>query len=268
MWSRTLPDASERTYHPPVHTPALFVSDAHLQPTDGPTSALVQDLHALFRHAGDTASSVFILGDLFDFWFEYRYGIIRQYLPTLRVLGELSLAGVPVTFIPGNHDTWVGSALEDWGVRVMHGPARLTLQGRRTVLAHGDGIGVTEPWTNAFRTVVRHPVTIEAYRLLGPDVGVPLALSISRLSRRFSGKKRIDPEKVRARVLPALVDESTDLVVLGHYHQPSVLTDGRVEFALIADFLHRRSFARLEGGVFELCVWGAEGTRSRGRIGA
>jgi UDP-2,3-diacylglucosamine hydrolase len=243
---------------PGVSAPALFVSDVHLLPAHGPDSSLVRDLHALLRHAGEAGAALYILGDLFDFWFEYRHAIIRGYLPTLRVLGELADRGVPMTFVPGNHDAWAGAGLEEWGVCIAHGPVRTVIQGRRLVLAHGDGIGVREPWTRVFRAVARHPVTIGAYRMLGPDIGVPLALGISRISRRISEKKRIDAEKIRARVVPALGAEDANLVILGHYHQPTLLTTGDAEFALIADFLHRRSYAWLEGGALHLRTWSRE----------
>lgn len=241
-----------------VSTPTFFLSDVHLRPTDGEQSDLARDLHALLRFVAESGGDLFILGDLFDFWFEYRYGIVRQYLPTLRVLGEIVQAGVPVTFLPGNHDNWAGPALEDWGLRVVRGPLRTTVGGRQVVLAHGDGLGVREPWTRLFRGLVRHPATIAAYRMLGPDIGVPLALGISGVSRRFSGHREIDAHRVRDRVIPALDVHPPALVVLGHYHQPTVLrADDGVEFALIADFLHRRSYARLDAGAFRLCRWTA-----------
>src|ERR1051326_7478882 len=126
--------------------PLFFLSDVHLRPGDVPDSALHRDLHGLLARVRGEAAELYVLGDLFDFWFEYRHAILRHYLPTLDALAELVRAGVPGPLVPGNPDFWAGDPLAGFGVRVAPGPLRLELQGRRTVLAHGDGIAVREPW--------------------------------------------------------------------------------------------------------------------------
>ena len=242
-----LPFASDR--------PIFFVSDVHLQPSDASDSPLVRDLHAFFAHVEAAGAELFILGDLFDFWFEYRHAVLRSYLPTLQALQHLATAGVPVTFIPGNHDFWAGEALEMFGVRIARGPLRLSLHGRSVLLAHGDGIAVREPWTHAFRTLVHSRLAIAAFRLLSPDIGVPLAVGISRISRHFSGTRPVDAGAVQRQLTAALGLGGVDLSVVGHYHQPThVQSDGR-DFAIIADFYQRRTYARLDNGVFSLQRW-------------
>lgn len=235
--------------------PLFFVSDAHLQPSDPPECALVRDLHAFLAHVADEGGDLYILGDLFDFWFEYRHAVLRPYLPTLLALQRVAEAGVTITFVPGNHDFWAGDALASFGVTVVPGPVRRTLHGRSAVLAHGDGIAVREPWTHAFRTVVHSDLAIAAYRLLSPDLGVPLAIGISRVSRHFSGKRHVDTVAVQRHLTPALGLDQVGLALVGHYHQPThVRHDGR-DFAIIADFLKRRIYARLDGGILTVRRW-------------
>ncbi len=235
--------------------PIFFVSDAHLLPCDAPDSPRVRDLHDFFGHVSREGEALYVLGDLFDFWFEYRHAVLRPYLPTLHALEAVVAAGVPVTLIPGNHDWWAGDGLATFGIQVVHGPLRTTLHGRSAVLAHGDGIAVREPWTHAFRTVVHSRAAVAAFRLVSPDIGVPFALGISRVSRRFSGTRRVDADAVYRRLTPALGLDRVDLSLVGHYHQPTHLrTQGR-EFAIIADFHTRRIVARLDAGVLSLHRW-------------
>lgn len=235
--------------------PVFFVSDVHLQPSDAPDSAIVRDLHAFFAHVRAEGQQLFILGDLFDFWFEYRHAILRSYIPTLHALEQVAAAGVQVTFIPGNHDFWAGKALESFGVRIARGPHRLSLQGRSVLLAHGDGIAVREPWTHAFRTVVHSRLAIGAFRLLSPDIGVPLAVGISRISRHFSGGRDVDAGAVQRHLTAALRLDQIDLSVVGHYHCPTHVREEGRDFAIIADFYKRRTYGRLDNGTFSLRRW-------------
>ncbi len=244
--------------------PIFFISDVHLQPRDAPTSALVRDLHAFFAHVQVEGEALFILGDLFDFWFEYRHAVLRPYLPTLRALQQLAAAGVPVTFVPGNHDYWAGEALESFGVRIARGPHRLSLHGRSVLLAHGDGIAVREPWTHAFRTVVHSRAAIAAFRLLSPDIGVPLAVGISRVSRHFSGSRRVDAAALQRDLTRALGLDHVDVSVVGHYHQPTHIRHAGKDFAIIADFHTRRAYGRLDAGAFSLCRWTGQASSGPG----
>jgi UDP-2,3-diacylglucosamine hydrolase len=119
--------------------PYLIVSDIHLGAVPESTERAFRDF---LGWVGGHASGLLINGDLFDFWFEYRTVIPRQHFRVLAALTDLVEAGVPVTFLGGNHDAWTGSVLSgDVGMEIAAEPLERTIAGRRAMVVHGDGVG-------------------------------------------------------------------------------------------------------------------------------
>jgi UDP-2,3-diacylglucosamine hydrolase len=204
--------------------PVLVVSDIHLGAVPARTE---RDFRAFLDHAAREASALLINGDLFDFWFEYRSVIMREHYRVLAKLADVVEAGVRVSFMGGNHDGWAGSFLRDEvGVELLDGPAVMTLAGRRALVAHGDGVGEGDYKYRALKAVIRHPVSIGAFRLLHPDWGRRIAGRASSTEHkagtgdRGSGGRaafirRWAEERLRA-------DPSLDLVLAGHAHRATV----------------------------------------------
>ena len=175
------------------------------------------------EHAAATAGQIVLNGDLFDFWFEYRSVIPRGHTRVLGALAAAVDAGVGVTLMGGNHDWWGGSYLEDEvGVTFLREPAVLDLAGRRTLLAHGDGLGAGDRGYRVVQRVLRWGWTRRAFRWIHPDVGAAIARRVSKTSDRDP----TEDEKRRAAALHAWgmeklrSDPSLELVVLGHSHTP------------------------------------------------
>ncbi len=202
----------------PVH----IASDAHL-------GAAPPEKEAAFlgwlAHTPGVASEVVLNGDVFDFWFEYRWGIPRGHDRALAVLREVVDAGVRVTLMGGNHDWWGGRFLRDEvGVEFLQDPVVRCYAGLTTLLAHGDGLGRGDLGYRALRLVLRGRATRFAFGLLGPDVGGRVARAVSRTELRL-GEPTVD-DKARAEALAAWARAKLescpelDLVVLGHTHIP------------------------------------------------
>src|SRR5262245_27186482 len=120
---------------------AVFMSDAHLGiETREREAAREARLLDFLRALPGRAGALYVVGDLFEFWFEYATAIPRRYFELLRALREIRERGVEVTLLTGNHDFWLGPFLSDeLGVRTVSGPLALELQGRHIWLHHGDG---------------------------------------------------------------------------------------------------------------------------------
>ena len=121
-----------------------FASDIHLGAGDEKLSREVERRFVLWldRVAQD-AEAIFLVGDLFDFWFEYRRVVPKGFVRTLGKLAELTDRGVRVVFFTGNHDMWVGDYLtRECGVEVFTSPQLLTLAGRQVFVAHGDNMNI------------------------------------------------------------------------------------------------------------------------------
>lgn len=242
--------------------PVYFFADSHLT-TRRTESERAREarLDAFLAHVVEHASRLYILGDLFDFWFEYRHAIPAGHLQVFRRLYELRDAGVPVTFLAGNHDYWcVGFLSRELGVETHAGPVSATLQGRKIWMAHGDGLIARDWGYRALRRVLRNRWCIAAYRLIHPDIGVPLAHNSSSGSRHVTEQRDIALGAYREQVILPKFREGYDAVLLGHIHVPihEKEPDGK-EFMFVGDWLRSFTYATLTNGVFAHRRWeGAE----------
>jgi UDP-2,3-diacylglucosamine hydrolase len=231
--------------------PFLIVSDIHL-------GAVAPATERAFRHflaeATPGSSGLLINGDLFDFWFEYRSVIPRVHYRVLAALADVVDSGVPVSFVGGNHDAWGGAFLRDEvGVKVLNGPLEMELAGRRTLVAHGDGVGTGDLGYRALKRVIRHPVTVGAFRVLHPDWGWWIANRVSSTEDKaeFSDAAAAGRASYIRRWAVGELERDSDLtlVVAGHSHVPVVeeVFPGRF-YANSGDWVHHRSYLELTPG--------------------
>jgi len=240
--------------------PAYIVSDIHL-------GAVPRETERAFRrfldHAAGHAGSLLINGDLFDFWFEYRSVILREHFRVVAKLADVVEAGVPVSFVGGNHDAWAGSFLRDEvGVTLLDGPVEMELGGRRALVAHGDGVGRGDYKYRALRKVIRHPASIAAFRRLHPDMGRRIAgLASTTEHKADSGDQAA---RGRAAFIRGWAEEQlarmphVELVVAGHAHVAEVaeVAPGRF-YANSGDWIRSYTYLVLPvgGGAPEVRGW-------------
>lgn len=203
---------------------ALILSDAHLGA--GPDSARRHLLDFLAR-VPDEADELVVNGDLFDFWFEWRTAVPSEHFDVLRALARIVDAGVRVRHVAGNHDAWGGAFLRDRvGLELVEGPLVTEIGGRRSYLAHGDGLAGGDWGYRALKTVIRSRPAVALFRALHPDFAHALIDRVSRTEREIEAGKHGATE--RAEVLSEHADRllredlSLDLVIFGHSHRPEL----------------------------------------------
>ena len=209
---------------------------------------------AWLEHAGERASSIILNGDLFDFWFEYRWGVPRKYDQVLDRLREIVDAGVPVTLMGGNHDWWGGSYLRDEiGLEFLQDPVVRDIAGRRTFLAHGDGLGAGDLGYRVLKLALRSPLTRFAFSTLPVSVGDRVGAHFSHTRDRWH---QWGPHQdARSAALEAWArakletERELELVLLGHTHLPIVreVTPDRW-YVNSGDWVNHRSYLTLEEG--------------------
>jgi UDP-2,3-diacylglucosamine hydrolase len=231
--------------------PIYLASDVHLGKAPPETEPAFL---AWLDYCRTHASRVIINGDLFDFWFEYGSAIPRGHTRVLGALAALVDTGVPVLLMGGNHDWWGGSYLRDEiGVEFHQEPLLLDLQGRKTLLAHGDGVGAGDLGYRILKLVLHSRVTRQAFRWLHPDVGAWVARKVSKTHARTG--EPLQKQLARARFLEEWATKylqdhpELDLVVLGHTHTPVLKeVSPRRFYVNTGDWLVNRSFGVLEPG--------------------
>ena len=231
--------------------PVLLASDVHLGAV---RSGRERAFLAWLDHAATTASRIILNGDLFDFWFEYRRGPTRGHEDVLAVLRRIVASGVPVTLLGGNHDWWGGRYLrEEIGIEFLEDSVTREIAGKRTLLAHGDGLGKGDLRYLMLRGVLRGRPTRWAFGMLPPAVGDRIARAVSRTEHKWDewGER----QEGRVRALEAWAesrleaDRELEVIVLGHTHRPHIreVTCGQW-YVNSGDWVLHRSYVTLETG--------------------
>ncbi len=242
---------------------ALYlISDVHLGlQTPSEEAAKQTRLLALLTRLESDAGRLCILGDLFDFWFEYRHVVPASTLPVLAALQRLTRAGVEVHYLAGNHDFALGRFLTDEiGCTIHLDPVEMTFDGARFYLHHGDGLAGRDLGYRVLKRILRNRLLQRLWRWVHPDLGFALARRVSRTSRRYTGGKEYGPSDRRDRTLAALAGRGYDWIVMGHTHEPEVqrLAGGTVYLNLGSWLEGGAPHARFSGG--EMIYERADGT--------
>jgi UDP-2,3-diacylglucosamine hydrolase len=235
----------------------VFLSDAHLGAESGAReSARAERLHQFLESLPGRAERVFIVGDLFDFWFEYTTVIPRQHFATLAALHRLVRAGVPVTYMNGNHDFWLGRFLADEiGVTPHDGPLPLSCQGRRLWLHHGDGLIGGDLGYRVLKKVLRSPASVKLYQVLHPDLGIPLAHWVSGRSRHARDPEHFPLDRLWNEVALPRFAEGYDGVIIGHFHRVFERRESGHELVVLGDWISQFTYAVLRDGKLSLETW-------------
>ncbi|HRB80267.1 MAG TPA: UDP-2,3-diacylglucosamine diphosphatase [Niabella sp.] len=136
----------------------------------------------------DKASEIFIVGDMFDFWYEYKYVVPRGYTRLLGKLAQLSDEGIRLHFFVGNHDMWMNNYFQqELNMSVYFEPRAFEWQGKKFLIGHGDGLGPGDEGYKRLKKVFRNPVCQWLFGVLPPQIGIGIANYMSRRSRAKTG---------------------------------------------------------------------------------
>ncbi len=230
-----------------------FLSDAHFSAID---SAKEREKRLRFRQflsSIDDAERLYIVGDLFDFWFEYRRVIPAGFQSVLMPLRERLEAGTGITLVGGNHDYWLGRHLrEELGFDLAPEGMIAEHQGRRLMLDHGDESLSGDRGYLALKKIIRNRLFIGMARLLHPDITFWAADKLSHGSRWLDDQGESRARPMRPLRLKKLLDDRFDALILGHLHMGFHYQYRAWEILCLGDWIVRFSYARLQGGQFSL----------------
>jgi UDP-2,3-diacylglucosamine hydrolase len=238
-----------------VSSVIYFLSDAHFG--TGPEELEARKrrhLSALCDRIKADRAGLYIMGDLFDFWFEYRTVVQTEHLSVISLLHDLRHAGVRITYIAGNHDHWIGRFFkDDLGIRVVKGRLELELDGKRFLLAHGDGEGRGDwGYKCLLRPLLRNPLSILLFSLLHPDVAVPFAGWISRTSRTRLNQPAVRVAAALRAAALAKLGRGIDYAVFGHCHLPELTRSGSGAYLNLGDFFSHFTYGVYRNGSLSL----------------
>jgi UDP-2,3-diacylglucosamine hydrolase len=198
---------------------AYFISDAHLGVSPhGAISERGEHLIKFLEELKGKASHLFIVGDLFEFWYEYDFYVPSRYFKVLRALADLRDNGCEVKLIKGNHDfAYVDFFKRELGIEACsHVIAEL--HGRRIYVCHGDGLARVDGSYRFFRKILDFKPNRFLFKWLHPDIGMRLALSVGSNSRYFNKKRIVPEEEYLDQIRKIMQKNDCDTFVHGHNH--------------------------------------------------
>lgn len=237
-----------------------FASDFHLG-VAGATGSPEREKQIVrwLDQIADDAEHLYLVGDLFDYWFEYRTVVPKGYLRLLGKLAELRDRGLPVTFFTGNHDMWMfGYFEEELGIPVLRDPIIRTFSGKQFYIGHGDGLGPGDHGYKFIKKVFAHPVCQWLFGRLHPNLGISLMRYFSGMSRDTTRGDELylgrEKEWLVTHCEEVIRQEHIDYFIFGHRHLPLdiTLSNGTSRYLNLGEWLNYRSYAVFDGDELSL----------------
>ncbi len=229
---------------------AYFISDAHLSCTaDAQQNQNRVKMISFLKSIQGKASHLYIVGDFFDFWFEYKYTIPKNHFELLFLLKKLQESGVEIHFLAGNHDFALGTFFDKYlDIKTWQEEYSFELGGKKFYLFHGDGIAKDDSGYRILRRILRNKFNQRIFRWLHPDLGIPLARFVSGSSRKYTNQKNaLRDESDYIDFAEQKFKEGYDYVLMGHRHNPLTHEKEGHLYINLGDWLEKFTYARFDG---------------------
>jgi UDP-2,3-diacylglucosamine hydrolase len=233
----------------------FFLSDFHLGAPNHADSLIREKIIVDFLdQIENEAAEIFILGDLFDFWFEYRTVVPKGYVRILGKLARLRDAGIPIHFFVGNHDMWMRNYFQqELDIPVYMEPKLFERDGKQMMIGHGDGLGPGDHGYKMLKRIFRNPLCQWLFGVLPPAIGIGLASFSSRKSRAKTGKQDEifeGPEKEwLVQYCKAQLQKSeVDYFLFGHRHLPmDIPLNEKSRYLNLGDWISHFTYVAWDG---------------------
>jgi UDP-2,3-diacylglucosamine hydrolase len=230
----------------------IFIADAHLlDPADSNYRRLLSFLE---QQHGNTRT-LYLLGDIFEFWVGFRHVVFAPYVPLLEALRSLHESGTTIVYVEGNHDFHMGAYFKQvLGCRILPDGGTIDLDGRKVYIGHGDLANPHDMSYRIYRKALRSLPLRLLMRISPPDLTWGIARWAGRLSRAHNSAappRRPPRDLILAHARPLLA-KGHDAVITGHFHAPLFQSTPEGTIVSLGDWIDQYSFAVFEDGSFSL----------------
>lgn len=244
----------------PAEKKIYFLSDFHLGvPNHAQSLIREKKIVSFLEEISKDAAEIFIVGDLFDFWFEYRSVVPKGYVRILGKIAELTDRGIPIHFFTGNHDMWMSGYFEkELNVQVYQNPKVFSYNSKKFYIGHGDGLGPGDYGYKFIKRIFRNPICNFLFGLIPPHIGIGLANYFSKTSRASTGGSEEtflgeQGEWLISYCKETLKKDTFDYFIFGHRHLPIDFTlSAGSKYINLGDWIKYDSYAVFDG--FELTL--------------
>lgn len=240
-----------------------FLSDFHLGAPNVEASLIREKKIIRFLdEVKSSAAAIYILGDIFDFWYEYKNVVPKGYIRLLGKLAELTDAGIPIHVFIGNHDMWMSGYFEQaFNIPVYHEPKIFTFNNKRFYLGHGDGLGPGDKGYKLIKKIFRNPICKWLFGWIHPDLGIAIANYFSKKSRQKTGStdEQFLGENNEWLIIYSkelIKKEQYDFLIFGHRHLPiDIRISEQSRYINLGDWITHFTYAVFDGNEVKLCKY-------------
>ena len=238
----------------------FFLSDFHLgAPNEAASLIREKKIIQFLDEIKHEALEIFVVGDLFDFWFEYKKVVPKGFVRILGKLAELTDMGISVYFFVGNHDMWMKDYFQkELNIPVFFEPKAFDLLGKQFLIGHGDGLGPGDHGYKFIKKIFRSKISQFLFGILPPVIGIGLANYFSRKSRAKTGNndeifEGEDKEWLVIFCKETLKKQAYDYFIFGHRHLPlDIKLNNESRYINLGDWITYFTYAEFDGNTLEL----------------
>lgn len=242
-----------------MEKPIYFVSDIHL---GAPSFSFdfeekrKTELLKFFDTIAKSGSRLVIVGDLFDFWYEYNYVIPKNYFWLYARLKEMIDLGVIVDYIAGNHDFYLGQFFShSLGLRVYQDGFSEEIGNKKFLIVHGDGLALRDTGYRVLKRILRNGFVQSLIRWVHPDVGFSMARAFSKKSREYTTSKDFGETDGMLQFAERKLKDGYDFVIMGHNHVPRFERFGNGAYINLGDWISNFTYGIFDGTEMQLLKW-------------
>jgi UDP-2,3-diacylglucosamine hydrolase len=242
-----------------------FLSDFHLGAPNEVESRKREDrLVRFLQDARKDAGVIFIVGDIFDFWFEYKTVVPKGFVRILGTLAQMADEGIQLHIFTGNHDLWMQDYLsKELNATLYFEPQQFTIQNKQFLIGHGDGLGPGDNGYKRLKKIFTNPICQWLFRWLHPDAGIQLANYFSRKSRAKTGNTDElflgeDKEWLVLYTKEKAKTMAVDYFIFGHRHYAmDFKINEKSRYINLGDWIRLNTYAVFDGKDVQLLTWEA-----------
>ncbi|MFA3783097.1 UDP-2,3-diacylglucosamine diphosphatase [Melioribacteraceae bacterium 4301-Me] len=238
----------------------FFISDIHLGLQQTEIEKVKENLLVNFlRFAKKNCDELFILGDLFDYWFEYKRVIQKGFYKTITALKELSEEGIIIHYLIGNHDFLHRDFFtKEIGIKLYENDFTITLNQKKFYLGHGDDLVTNDVGYKILKKILRNKFLQRIYSLIHPDLGIKIASSTSKKSRNYTKTKNFGEVDGLLEAAKKMIDDGVDYVILGHSHQREFVNYKNGYYINLGSWIEKPCYGKFKDS-FEIIEWDLNG---------
>ncbi len=238
-----------------VQNTYIFISDVHLGLQSQELEKKKERLLASFLGSAEAQRSkeLFIVGDLFDYWFEYKRVYQKGFFRTLTALQDLSDKGVKISYFIGNHDFLHRDFFtKEIGTTLYENPIEKSLNGKKFFIGHGDGLVKNDFGYLILKKILRNKITQKMYSIIHPDLGIAIASYMSKSSRQHTSHKGFGEVDGLFEAAAKKIDDGFDYVIFGHLHKKIVKEYKHGYYINLGSWLDNPCYGKFNENGFEI----------------